>query len=240
MVAVAVVLAAGGASPLCAQSPADRQQEVETAFDQYKAAKTEDQRVAILDYLQHFDTNVVASALVDHILASRNGIEATLFDQLVSALGPAGCAALMDRVEKATQPVPKGKLIVAMRHCHGTDGIHTLTSCLDDRRPVAFEAHGARPRRVCDLAYDELFLKLRGDPRYGLDPSPKMKGIITEKTPEKARDSLIEKLKVKLKTLPLPSPSSSPLPSPAPSASPSPSPAATPAPANPAAGGTTA
>jgi hypothetical protein len=88
-----------------------------------------------------------------------------------------------------------------------------LEGCLDDKRPVPFEVHGTHPRRVCDLAYDELFLKLRSDSRYGLDASPKMKGVISERTTMKSRDALIAKLKAKLaETLPSPSPSATPEP----------------------------
>jgi hypothetical protein len=218
LIAVALAVAAG--TPAWAQSSADRQQEVEMAFDQYTAAKTEDQRVAIVDYLQHFDRSLVAGALIDHIVGSRNGIEATVYGQLVGALGPEGCAAVIDRLGKMSDAVPKGKLVVALRHCNGAEVIHALGGCLGDKRSVAFEAHGAHPRRVCDLAYDELFLKLRDDPRYGLDTSPKMKGIILEKTPEKTRDAQIAKLKAKLASVPLASPSPTPAASPSPSATP--------------------
>ena len=231
---LALALATLAPQPGWAQSSADKQQAVEMAFDQYTAAKTEDERVAIVDYLQHFDRTVVATALVDHIIASHNGIEATSYGQLVGALGAEGCAAIVDRLKTSKDAVPKGKLIVALRRCHGDEGIRGLTACLDDKRVVTFEAHGAHPRRVCDLAYDELFLKLRGDPRYGLDPSPHMRGVITEKIPDKARDALIAKLKAKLASIPLAAPSASP----APSAPPVPSPSASPVPAKPAMTGT--
>jgi hypothetical protein len=208
----AVILAAAAAppAPAWAQAKTDRQQEVEMAFDQYTAAKTEDERVAVIDYLQHFDRKLVAGALVDHIIASDNGNEATAYNRLVAALSPDGCDAVLDRIATVSGPIAKGKLIVALRHCEGDKTIHALAGCLDDKRVVHFEAHGATPRRVCDLAYDELFLKLRGDRAYHLDPSPHMIGIITEKTPEKDRDALIAKLKAKLAKLPLPTPTPAP------------------------------
>ncbi len=181
------------------------------AFNHYTAAKTNDQRTAILEYLQGLDRPLVTGALIDHIIASRTGIEATAYDKLVEALGPDGCAAVIDRLGKTDEPTAKGKLIVALRHCEGEEINNALAGCLGDVRPVRFEAHGPNPRRVCDLAYDELFLKLRGDPHYGLDPSPRMKGVITEKTPVKSRTELIAKLKAKL--APAPSPSASPDPS---------------------------
>jgi hypothetical protein len=210
----AMVLAGAATQPAWAEASADQQQEVEMAFDHYTAARTEDQRIAVIDYLQHLDRKLVAGALIDHIVASRNGVEATAYDKLVEALGPDGSAAVLDRLGKTDEPVAKGKLIVALRHCEGDDVIHALTGCLDDARPVPFEAHGAHPRRVCDLAYDELFLKLRGDARYGLDPSPHMKGVITEKTPVKTRDAVIATLKALIAAPP------SPTPTPAPSATP--------------------
>jgi len=214
------LLAALAAQSAWGQSNADRKQEVEMAFDHYTAVRTDDQRVAVLDFLQHFDRKLVADALIDHIIASRNGVEATAYDQLVEGLNPDGCAAVIDRLSKTADAVPKGKLVVALRHCPDSAAIHAIAGCLDDKRPVPFEAHGSHPRRVCDLAYDELFLKLRADPRYGFDPSPHLIGIITEKTPTKTRDALIAKLKVKLAATP--APSATPATTPAPTASPEP------------------
>ncbi len=219
---LAILFAAAAAPHARAQSSADRLQQVEMAFDQYAAARTQDQRVAVIDYLQHFDRNLVAAALVDHIIASRTATEATSYNQLLEALNQEGCAAVVDRLATSTGPISKGKLIVALRHCTGPESIHAIASCLDDKRPFLFASRGPHPRRVCDVAYDELFLKLRPDPGYGLDPSPRMIGLITDKTPTKSRDALIAKLKQKLAAVPSASPS--PSPSPSPSASPSPSP----------------
>jgi len=181
-----------------ADANADKQTQVEMAFDQYPEAKTEDQRTAIVDFLQHFDRKLVAGALIDHIVGSHDGSEATIFSTLIEGLGPDGCAVLMDRLGKTDDAVAKGKLIVAMRHCQGDDAVKTLAACLNDTRAVLFEAKGAHPRRVCDLAYDELYLKLRTDARYGLDAGPGMKGLITEKLSVKWRDALIAKLKGKM------------------------------------------
>lgn len=213
----AIFLASWATHAAWAEPNADRQQEVEMAFDHYTAVKTEDQRIAIIDYLQHLDRKLVAGALIDHIIASHNGNEATAFNKLVEAISPDGCAALLDRLAKTDDPVAKGKLVVALRHCPSADSIHALTGCLEDKRPVPFESHGPHPRRVCDLAYDELFLKLRTDPRYRLDPSPHMAGVITERTPVKTRDTLIAKLKAALAAAPSPSPAP-PAPAPSPSA----------------------
>lgn len=209
----ALLVASLAAHVALAEPDAARQQEVEMAFDHYTSAKTEDQRVAIIDYLQHFESKMVAGALVDHIVAAENGEQATAFDRLVAGLGPDGSAAVLDRMAKAGDAVAKGKLVVALRHCQGPDVLHALTGCLDDKRTVAFEAHGAHPRRVCDLAYDELFLKLRTDPRYRLDPSPKMIGVITERTPVKSRDALIAKLRALIAKNPVPAATPSPSPS---------------------------
>jgi hypothetical protein len=205
-----MVLAIAAIPPAWAQTSADKQQAAEMAFDQYAAAKNEDQRVAVIDYLQHLDRKTVAAALIDHILASRTGAEATVYNQLIEALNPDGCAALLERLGKAAGPSARGKLIVALRHCQSPDAIQAVAGFLDDKRPVPFEAHGPHPRRVCDLAYDELYLKLRSDPRYNLDPSPRMIGIIVEKTPGKTRDALIAKMKEQLAAIPLPSPSPAP------------------------------
>jgi hypothetical protein len=209
----AMLLASAAPHAAWAQRSADRQQEVEMAFDHYSAAKTEDQRIAIIDYLQHLDRKVVAAALIDHIVSSHNGAEATAFNKLVEALSPDGCAALLDRLAKTNDAIPKGKLVVALRHCPSPDAVTALTGCLGDKRPVPFESHGPHPRRVCDLAYDELFLKLRTDPHYGLDPSPHMQGVITERTPIKTRDAAIAKLKTALSgphTPTIPAPSATP------------------------------
>jgi hypothetical protein len=210
----AIILATAPARPARAQPGADRSQEVEMALGQYAEAKTPDQRATIVEYLQQLDRKMVAGAVVDHILSARNGTEATAFNDLVESFAPEGCAAVLDRLAKAAQPIPKGKLIVALRHCAGDETRSALESCLADKRPVLFEARGKQPRRVCDLAYDELFLKLRGDSRYGLDASPKMNGIITEKMPVKERDALIAKLKQKLSKK-SPSPAPTPPPEPA-------------------------
>jgi len=183
-----------------ADRDADRLAQVEMAFDQYIDAKTGDQRTAIVDFLQHFDRKLVAAALVDHIVGSQTGNEATIYNTLVEGLSPDGCEAVVNRLGKTDDAVAKGKLVVALRHCQGDDAIKALMGCLDDSRAVMFEARGAHPRRVCDLAYDELYLKLRSDARYGLDPSAKMAGIISEKTPVKERDARIAKLKGVLAT----------------------------------------
>jgi hypothetical protein len=219
----AVLLAAVAFQPALAQDTrqaiADRQQDIEMAFDHYTAAKTDDQRAAVIDYLQQLDPRIVTQALVDHIVAAPNGVEATAFDKLVEVFIPEGCEAVINRLAKTDEPVAKGKLIVALRHCRDDDAIHALAGCLDDKRLVPFEARGTHPRRVCDLAYDELFLKLRDDPQYGLDPSPRMQGVITEKIPEKTRDALIASLQAKLAGVASPTPST---PDAAASAAPSP------------------
>ena len=225
----ALILATVAMRPAWAQSDTARQQEIALALDQYAAAKTPGQRATVIEYLQHMDRKVVAGAVVDHIIASRTGTEATTFNELLATLNPDGCAAALDRLVIADQPIAKGKLIVALRHCQGEEAIQALATCLDDPRPVHFEARGANPRRVCDLAYDELFLKLRSDSHYGLDSSPRMRGIITAKTPVKARTVLIAKLKAALAAkVPTPSPSPSETPSATPSAPPSATPSATP------------
>jgi len=194
-----LALALVAVAPLLHADPlADRKAEIEMAFDQYVAAKTEDQRTAVIDFLQHFDRPLVASALIDHIIASRTGEEATAYNKLVEGLNPDGCQALLDRLSIETDAIPKGKLIVALRHCQSPGAISALAASLDDTRPVPFAAHTSHPRRVCDLAYDELFLKLRNEPRYGLDTSSQMKGIILEKTPATERYALIAKLKQSL------------------------------------------
>lgn len=184
------------------------------ALDQYAEAKTDDQRTAVIDYLRHLDQKLVAATLIDQIIASRNGTEATFYSRMVQALNPDASAALLDRLEKTDDPTAKGKLIVALRHCQGGKSLQALEGCLDDKRLVLFESHGSHPRRVCDLAYDELFLKLRNDSHYGLDASPRMNGIITEKMPMNSRDTLIVKLKAKLAEQiqsPAPSPAREPV-----------------------------
>jgi hypothetical protein len=205
----AIILAVALAHPARAQTSTDRQREIETSLDDFAEAKTPAERATIIQYLQQLDHSQIAAALVDHIVNSRSGTEATTYNDLVETFEPDACFAAMDRLAKADQPAAKGKLIVALRHCQDESCIHALQSCLDDQRPVPFEAHGPLPRRVCDLAYDELFLKLRGDSRYALDPSPKMKGFISEKTLIKERDILIAKLKSKLSPVKVPSPAPS-------------------------------
>lgn len=182
------------------QTLADRRQEVEAAFDHYADAKTDGQRAALIDYFRQADRQLAAEALVDHIISSRTGIEATAYNQLVEILSPEGCAAVLSRLGKTDEPVAKGKLVVALRHCKDAAAVHALEGCLNDTRAVPFESRGPLPRRVCDLAYDELFLKLRTDPRYGMDPSRHMKGVITEKTPIRMRDAAIAALKAKMNT----------------------------------------
>jgi hypothetical protein len=181
-----------------ADKDADRHAEIEDAFDHYTAAKTDDQRAAIIDFLQHYDRKTVAGALIDHIVNSRSGNEATEFNKLIEALSPDGCMALLDRLAIEKEAVAKGKLIVALRHCQGREAIPALAACLDDKRPVKFEAKTPTPRRVCDLAYDELYLKLRTNPSYKLDNSPQMRDLISEKTPATKRDEMIERLRASL------------------------------------------
>lgn len=179
------------------------------ALDHYAAAKTADQRAAVVSYLKSLDHKLVAAALVDHIVASRTGNEATAFNGLIDALSSDTGAAIIERMGKVVHPAAKGKLIVALRRCPGAASRRALEGCLDDKRPVPFEARGPLPRRVCDMAYDELYLQLRSDRHYGLDPSPHMKGLITETMPVKKRDSEIAKLKAKLAKYP-PAPSKTP------------------------------
>ena len=181
-----------------AQSNADRRQELEIALDKYADAKTAGQRAAVVEYLQHIDPKIVAPAAVDHIISARTGTEATDYSTLAASFEPEGCSAILDRLAIAQDPAAKGKLIVALRHCHQEQAVSALVGCLDDGRLMTFTTHGPFPHRICDLAYDELFLKLRTDPRYALDSSPHMHGFITVKTPIKTRTSLIAKLKAKL------------------------------------------
>lgn len=210
-----MILAAAAMQPARGQSAGDRKQEVDLALDQYGAAQTADQRATVIDYLRHLDRKLVAGAVIEHIIASQNGDEATKYNTLIEIFAPDGCTAVLDRLAITDNPTAKGKLIVALRHCQSQESLHALAACLGDQRPFLFEVHGPLPRRVCDLAYDELFLKLRNDRHYGLDPSPRMNGLITEKTAVKTRDTLISELKAKLAHIPLPSASPSATPEPA-------------------------
>lgn len=231
----AVVLAVAVTGHAWGDANTDRQQQVQITLDQYAAARTPAQRAAVVDFLGHLGRKDVASGIVDHIVASRTGSEATKYDGLAGTFNPEACAAVMDRLAKADDPTVKGKMLVALRRCTGDDALKILAGSLDDKRPFRFEAHGEHPRRVCDAAYDELFLRLRKDAHYALDASPQMRGWIAEKMPVKTRDALIAKLKGKLdgkafQSSPAPSASPSAAPAPSPAASPSPAPSALPSP----------
>lgn len=198
----AILLATAATRPAWAQANTDRQQEVEMALDHYAEAKTPAQRGEVVDYLRGLDRKLVAAAVVDHIAGAQTSQEATAYNGLLEVFKPEGCAAVLDRLGKTDPPAEKGKLIVSLRHCHDEETLRVLAACLDDKRPFPFETHeirGATPRRLCDVAYDELFLKLRTESRYGLGTGPKMNGLIRERTPLPARDALIAKLKSKLK-----------------------------------------
>ena len=202
-----VILGTVAIQPASAQAAGDREQDLQLALQQYIAAKNPAQRATVIDYLRPLDRKLVVAAVVDHIIASRDGMEATAYNELAAALNPDGCTALLDRIAASGEPTAKGKLIVALRHCHDEKTTAALAACLADTRPVTFEAHGPHPRRVCDLAYDELYLKLRSDPQYHLDSTPHLRGMIGEKTPLKTRAELIAKLKAKLSPAPTPTPS---------------------------------
>ena len=182
------------------------------ALQEFGAAKTADQRATVVDYLHHFDTGLVTSIVINHIIASRSGREATMYNNLIDALKPDSYDGVLDRIESAPKPDAKSKLIVALRHCHGERTFHVLTGCLDDKRAVTFEARGPYPHRVCDLAYYVIYMKLRTEPDYHLGSLAEMTIFVDGVMPFKKRDDLIAKLKSRLAKK---NPFSSPAPVPA-------------------------
>ena len=213
----AILLAAASTLPMAAQSLPGRdvQQQVQLTLDQFSEAKTDAQRGMAADFLQQLDRQTAIGAVIDRIVRSQNGEEATLYNGLIDKLKPEACPVLAKQLAQAADAEDKGKLVVALRHCGAAEAAGALTASLGDKRTVRFEAHGKNPRRVCDMAYDELFLKLRNDPKYGLDASPAMRGLIRESTPLAERDALVEKLSDKLAAQPAPVSAASPSPAPA-------------------------
>lgn len=200
------------AQPLRADSIAGRSQQLQMALDQYLAAKTPAQRSTVIDFLKQQAPAAVGAAIAQQIAEAQNGHDATEYAGLAENFAPAACQQITALLGSTPDAAVKGKMVVALAHCPGDDAVQALTACLDDQRPVTFEARGAHPRRVCDFAYDELFLKLRSQPRFGLDASSHKRGLITEKTTGAERDARIAKLKAQLaeKSTPAPQPSPTP------------------------------
>jgi hypothetical protein len=212
------------ASSPAAKSPAKPQgnhhEEVEIALQEFGAAKTAEQRAAVVEYLHLFDTGLVTSIVTNHIIEARNGLEATKYNNLVDALKPDSYDYVVDRIESVDSPDAKAKLIVTLRHCHGERTFQVLSACLDDKRPVKFEARGPYPHRVCDLSYYVIYMKLRMDADYHFRSLAEMKAFVDGALPFKKRDDMIAKLKSQLaKKNPFTSPSPVP-PKPATASSP--------------------
>ena len=142
---------------------------------------------------------MVTSVVIDHIVAARNGTEATMYNNpAIDELKPDSYDAVLDRLESVDAADSKGKLIVALRHCHGQHTFRVLMTCLNDQRAVHFEARGPFPHRVCDMAYYVLYMKLQVDPEYHLVSLKEMKPFMDGVMPYKKRDEMIAKLKAHL------------------------------------------
>jgi hypothetical protein len=115
---------------------------------------------------------------------------------VLQQLDPSPKEELLAELNRESDAGRKGNLLMTLRGFQGRDVLRTLVAELDDMR--AFEhlrRVGPDSLRICDYAFDDLYLRLRAIPELQLSNGPERSDLIVNGTPVPWRDARIARLK---------------------------------------------
>jgi hypothetical protein len=148
---------------------------------------------AIVDRLNSQAPQTTVNVIANEVRnAKRNKVVPayTAFLPYVPSLKPE----LLSRISAETDPVTKGRLIYCTWKIKGADVVKTLFAQLDDKRP-AEQSAGPSAERVCDCAFNVIYVRVARISELGLDSSTAMSDSIQPGVPIGWRDARIAKLK---------------------------------------------
>jgi hypothetical protein len=148
----------------------------------------------IVERLNRGDHEKVASAVVNAIQKANPGREIANYAALLPKV-PSVKPDILRRIQSEPNPVLKARLINCVRDVKGTDVVKALIPQLDDKTPADSQQTGPFALRVCDYAFDSIYLHVHHIPDLGLDASTAMSDIIQRDIPIDWRDARIAKLK---------------------------------------------
>lgn len=152
---------------------------------------------AIVSRLNRADQHQLANAVTDAIRNAKTGREvadyASLMPRILSIKSE-----ILQKIGTEPDPVLKSRLINSCRYVKGADVLKALISQLDDKRAADSEQPGYFGFRVCDWAFNVIYMRLSNIPELGMDTSTAKSDSISHNVPIDWRDARIGKLKTGL------------------------------------------
>jgi hypothetical protein len=163
------------------------------------AAKSPDKKLEatqILERINHSDHETVAQAFVDSVTEANSRKVVFSYAQALPKLSRDVRSAVLNKLGAETDAIRKAKLIGALSVVEGPEVVKALFPLLDDRRKAEIAGAPWTDRfRVCDHAFNRIYMLVRRIPEIGLNAGPEMSDAIQTDVPIEWRDQRIAKLK---------------------------------------------
>jgi hypothetical protein len=163
------------------------------------AKKSQDQKLEatqILERVNDSNPEIVAQAFVDSVTEANSRKVVFAYAQALPKLGRDARLAIFNKVGAERDAVPKAKLIGALYVVEGPDVVRALFPALEDRRKAEIaDEPWTDSFRVCDHAYNRIYLLVRHIRELGLNAGTEMSDAVQTGVPMDWRDARIAKLK---------------------------------------------
>jgi hypothetical protein len=147
----------------------------------------------IVQRLNDHAPSTTVSVIANNVRNAKRNKEIPAYTALLPRL-PSLKQEILQRIAAESDPVTKGRLIYCTWRIKGADVIKTLVAQLDDKRPAEQPA-GPSAERVCDCAFNVIYVRVARISELGLDSSTAMSDSIQPGVPIGWRDARIAKLK---------------------------------------------
>ncbi len=150
----------------------------------------------IVERLNQQDTHAVASQLLSAIQDASSRKQIGSYAALLPKLHPEVKAAVLARLIAEPDANQKARLVRALYFAEGSDVVKALFSQLNDTRPADIDGNAASTAmRVCDYAFNRIYMLVRNIPELELNAGTEMSDAIQIGVPVEWRDARIAKLK---------------------------------------------
>jgi hypothetical protein len=166
------------------------------------ATKSPDKKLEatqILERINRSDHKTVAQAFVDSVTEADSRKVVFSYAQALPKLSGDVRSAVLKKLGAETDAIRKAKLIGGLSVIEGPDVVKALFPLLDNREKAEIAGAPWTDRfRVCDHAYNRIYLLVRRVRELGLNAGPEMSDAIQTDVPIEWRDARIAKLKQRL------------------------------------------
>lgn len=158
-----------------------------------RSAPEREQAAAIVDRLNQANDREAAEAFIAAVRDAKAEREVVDYRVLLPKL-PRIKDHILRRINVEQDPMLKGRLIICVGKLKGADVVKRLFAQLDDKRPVD-SRDGPSTLRICDYAFDIIYVRVAHIPELGLDHSSDMSDSIVRDVRMGSREARIAKLK---------------------------------------------